>query len=443
MRRWLLLGGLVPLLAVLAAVLPSGERHADACAFDARRPHAYEADQGRSMYLLAIDAASVNQLLPNDPFFRLQPIATGTRTARVNGQPFIPATLLKSIAWVESNMMMASRSTRWESMGTSLVSFDCGHGIMQVTTGMTVPLGSGSRASERQVSIATHYAYNIARGAQILAEKWNSAPEHRPIAGTDTSSDPRIVENWYYAVWGYNGFTGPGSNQSNHPLDPSLGSWPRPEFRCDGTQSRGRYPYQELVWGCMKNPPTANGQRLWQPVAASLPNLSDPAYQRPMSLSNWRFPYAAMDMPTPKPAHRVDAPNLPGDARSRILGDPSFTADAQRIVINVSEPGRSATTTARIHNRGTGIVSWQATTSHNFIVLDPPAGVALGSNVRCTGTCPHGELRIGINPTLLPSASASGTVTITSPNGGGGSATIRVDVVADFELGAPGTSRAR
>ena len=62
---------------------------------------------------------------------------------------------------------------------------------MQVTSGMTVPLGDNSQASPDQLLVATHYAYNIARGAAILADKWNAAPESRPIAGTDTESRPQ------------------------------------------------------------------------------------------------------------------------------------------------------------------------------------------------------------------------------------------------------------
>ena len=49
---------------------------------------------------------------------------------------------------------------------------------------------------------------------------YRSISSLRPIAGTDTNSNPAILENWYFTIWGYNGFTGPGANISNHPLDP-------------------------------------------------------------------------------------------------------------------------------------------------------------------------------------------------------------------------------
>src|SRR5205823_2779261 len=149
-------------------------------------------------------------LFPNDPTFGLPPIEVGVRSQRTVGAKRIPASLMRSIGWLESNLTMAARSVPYQSIGPALVSFDCGHGVMQVTTGMTVPLGVNNQPTVSQVNIATHYVYNIARGAAILAEKWNGAPEVRPVAGTDTRSDPTIIENWYFAVWSYNGFTGPG-----------------------------------------------------------------------------------------------------------------------------------------------------------------------------------------------------------------------------------------
>ncbi|MDA0300915.1 MAG: hypothetical protein O2822_00145 [Chloroflexi bacterium] len=46
-----------------------------------------------------------------------------------------------------------------------------------------------------------------------------------------------------------------------------------------------------------------------------------------------------------------------------------------------------------------------------------------------------------VNPTLLPASRANGTITLSSPNGGGQQVTIAVDVSAEFAIGAPGTSR--
>ena len=432
------------LLAVaLAAFAPDRARVAEACAFDPWHPHAYEADTQRTKYAAAIDAASVNRLLPGDPFFALPNIERGARASRSAGTPFIPATLLKSIAWIESSMTQAARAVAFDSVGPAQISFDCGHGIMQVTTGMTTPLGADGVASPRQASIATHFAYNIARGAQILAEKWNAAPDQIPVAGTDTGSDPAIVENWYFAVWAYNGFTGPGANISNHPADPQFGAWPRAGFSCDGTQARNRYPYQELVWGCMARPEQRNGTLLWQPLAATLPDLTNPVMARALSVTNWSYPYSTMDIPTPQPAHVMQPPaNI--QSAAQLLGVPIFQTSAQRLTINVNATGAASKATVRVRNAGTGVMTWIATTTDRFLVLSPPAGVAIGSDLRCTGAeeCPDGSLVITVNPTLLPASRASGTIVLSSPNGSGQQVTIVVDVSAEFAIGAPGTSRA-
>jgi len=441
MARRLLAGTLLAVLFALGApLLPAGELgtpQAAACAF-LRRPHAYEADRGRSVYLATLDAASVNALFPGDPFFGLPAMSVGPRGTRTAGEARVPATLLKAIAWVESDLTMASRSVPFESGGAALVSFDCGHGIMQVTSGMTTPMGDANQPSASQTGVATHYAYNIARGAAILAEKWNQAPDLRPIAGIDTGSDPNIIENWYFAVWGYNGFTGPGANRSNHPMDPQLGAWPREQFRCNGSQSRNRYPYQELVWGCAANPP----QGLWAPVPASLPNLSMPQWFEPLALANFKFPYAAMDIPTPQPSHFDALPQVASDFRGRILGAPALSVNEDVVRVSLDGVAQGATARVRIANAGTGILSWSATPGENWIVADPPAGVALGPEVSCSGVCTRdGELTITVNPTLLTGSSASGSLVIASPNSAV-TRTIRVEVNADFEVGAPGTSRA-
>jgi hypothetical protein len=425
------------------SVAPSLRAPAQACAF-LRTPEAYEADASRAAYFAAMDAAAMDALFPNDPTFGLPAVEVGARANRVAGQKRMPQSLLRSIGWIESNLTMAARSVPFQSKGPALVSFDCGHGIMQVTTGMTVPLGTNNRPTNSQSNIATHYVYNVARGAAMLAEKWNQAPELRPIAGTDTDSNSAIIENWYFAVWAYNGFTGPGANISNHPLDPQFAN-PRPAYRCDGSQSRTRYPYQELVWGCMQSPPFSNGQRLWAPIAATLPDLSQPQFFQPLAISNFLFPYSSMDIPTPQPAHSDPPPNVAADFRIRALGAPvpAVTGPPVDLRPDVGPAGLRAT--VEVRNSGTGILVWSAAPSANWIVVDPPAGVALGSDMPCNtsaGCSATSAVTISMNPVLLPQSTASGTVTITGTNAAGAPATILVNVDADFDAGASGTSRA-
>ena len=435
--------GMLAVVAAVAAALAAtatAPHAAEGCAF-LRRPFAYEADQARRTYLDAIDAASVNQLLPGDPYFGLPAIEVGGRNARRGVASRLPATLLKAIAWAESTMTMAARSVRFESAGLSLVSFDCGHGVMQVTTGMTVPLGAGAVATDRQVSVATHYAYNIARGAAILADKWNQAPDQHPIVGALGGADPTVFENWYYAVWSYNGFTGPGSNSSNHPLDPSFAA-PRAAYRCDGTQSASRYPYQELVWGCAAHPPSRDSALLWTPLPASLPNLSAPQWFEPLSLARFVFPFAGMDIPTPQPAHVDPAPTVAAGFAAT-LGLPALRVTAEAIVLRLDGLPQDGMAIIEIANAGTGILSWSATSAEPWLVADPPAGVALGSDVVCAapGCERTGSVRISVNLTLLPDARATGTLRIRSATTGSERLLV-VQVDADFEVAAPGTSRA-
>ena len=433
----------VPLAALL--LLGPGVRPppAEACAF-LRTPSTYEAEKARASYLATLDAASVDALFEGDSYFGLPAVEVGDRGQRVAGARQLPAVLLKAIAWEESTLTMASRSTRFESTGPALVSFDCGHGVMQVTTGMTVPLGSAGEPTPRQVSVATHYGYNIARGAAMLVEKWNQAPETRPVVGVDIASEPAVIENWYYAVWSYNGFTGPGSNSSNHPLDPSFGAWPRSRYQCDGTQSRRRYPYQELVWGCMASPPEREGARLWTPVPATLPDLTQPGFFEPLSLRNWVFPYSALDIPVPRPLHVDFTPAIARGFRERLFGTPRLEITEESVLIRLNALPRDARATVRVANVGSGILSWVASSDVSWLVVDPPAGVALGLDVSCpTPYCERmAELTITVNPTLLPNANTRGTLIFRSASGVGTERLLRVEVDGDFEVAAPGTSRA-
>jgi hypothetical protein len=288
-----------------ATPVPEALTAGGGCVFD-DPPTTYEGSEDRSLYSNATELAAFNMLLPGDSYFGLPALEAGLRGSRTTSATAnIPPVLLKSIAWIESAFTQASREVPFEAIGPALVSFDCGHGIMQVTSGMTSPLGERGCPSPQQALVVTHFAYNIARGAAILADKWNSAPESRPIAGIDTGGDPAVIENWYFAVWSYNGFTGPGANRSNHPMDPIYGAWPRVPYSCGPTSdglghNRGNYPFQELVFGCASHPPQVDGVNLWTPQPVDLPDLNDPRWREPLKLENFVYPYDKMDIPTPR-----------------------------------------------------------------------------------------------------------------------------------------------
>jgi hypothetical protein len=148
-----------------------------------------------------------------------------------------PCLLLKAIYITESNWR------QFCSTGRTVIAFDCGYGIAQVTSGMR----PGDTSAFDPNRVAAEPAYNVSVGAAILAGKWAIAP----CVGTN---DPDVVEHWYFATWGYNGFA--FKNNPNNPMYRAN----RPEFRTPGvtgSTTRGNYPYQEIVWGYAHYPPSA------------------------------------------------------------------------------------------------------------------------------------------------------------------------------------------
>lgn len=176
----------------------------------------------------------------------------GNGITRVDAQPAVtvPPSLLKATGWVESN---------WRQLGpagTPLVSPDFGYGIMQVTSGMAGAFGQagGSIPPATQSKIASDYRFNIAYGQRLLATKWAATPPIGP-------RDPTVIEDWYYAVWAYNGW-GWVNNPNN------------PRFTRRGTPATqpATWPYQERVFYLLAHPPRDRaGNPLWRPMAVTLP----------------------------------------------------------------------------------------------------------------------------------------------------------------------------
>ena len=405
------------------AILVTSAPQVFGCAFSVS-PTTYEPPISRSAHLTGLEMAGYNMIAPSNVFFGIPNVETGLRGERAfDEDPYVPPTLLKAIGYIESGIRQ-SQSGTFGGVEAVLESFDCGYGIMQITSGMTSPLDDGW-PSLQQALVATHYLYDIGRGAAILVEKWNGAPEVRPIAGTDSVSHPRIVENWYFATWSYNGFTGPfAAIRSNHPASPSY-AWPRSGFSCgaldDGYgHSYGDYPYQELVFGCAARPPSVSGEQLWDPLALSLPDTEDPLWGEPLSLETWTActsgdselacaNWDLMDMPSPAPAH-FDPVERPSDeAAEAAHGDP---------VLSVSHTSvDELATTVTITNIGQGILAWRADHEQEWFAIDKQAGVALGSDVICTLGVPcerDATLRITIAPNLAPTDGSFGWVNIIS-----------------------------
>jgi hypothetical protein len=420
----------------------------NACAF-ATPPTTYEATEDRRLYLLAMELAAHDNLFHDDPFFSQRQMDIGTRQNRTKQDDvYIPPVLLKSIAWNESVMTNGDRSLPFGSIGPALVSFDCGYGVAQVTSGMTAPEGEAGQPSAEQALVATHFAYNVGRGAAILLDKWNSAPESTPLVGIDTNSDPKIIENWYYAVWGYNGFTGPGANRSNHPMDPVYGSWPRTPFSCGNpsdnlSHNRALHPYQELVYGCIAHPPIVQGKPLWDAIDVTLPDLNNPYWRAPLELANFVAPYSKMDLPTPKPQHEDPTPDPGVLARVAVLGFPNLQVDRPIGVVNV-RPGQSATgTEIRISNVGSGIVPWKVSANKSWVTVSQVAGVAVGDNLPCSRNAPcerTAVLKISADPQKVLGTDAA-VVRIEGLGHGGKTIEIAIFVRVNVAIGIPGTAK--
>lgn len=169
--------------------------------------------------------------------------------ARTSGDARFPCVLFKAISAVESSWR------QFCSSGRTVISFDCGYGISQIT----------SSAATYTARIASEPAWNIGAGADILLTKWNAQTTY---GGAINDSTPTVVENWYYATWAYNGFT-----NSNNPNNPSLPS-PRPPYGGPGSLTRGSYPYQEIVWGRIRYPLQEGGNNAYDPVDVTYPDLS-------------------------------------------------------------------------------------------------------------------------------------------------------------------------
>ena len=245
---------------------------------------AHEAYDNAGLYLTAIELAAAGEAVTNsttpagEPHGLAYPgLLRGSRGQRIEQTPDpslrIPPTLLKAIVWVESEFGHADNMIPWGGVGPVKRSFDCGFGLGQITSGMANTTGN---PSAKQALVGTHFVFNVAEAARLLAEKWNL--EILSVVG---AGDPASMEDWYYAVWAYNGrasFNHPQYQTANsdlwldwlgHPHNPFLSPFRGDVWHCnDRTAPTWRssdgvfptfgymdYTYPERVYGCMRHPP--------------------------------------------------------------------------------------------------------------------------------------------------------------------------------------------
>lgn len=179
----------------------------------------------------------------------------GKPKARVTVPAHFPCHVLQALSYQESGwQQFCVPDAPSGSVGAperTIVSFDCGYGIGQVTSGMHV----GETPSFDRARVASDATYNLATGTLILAAKW---------AATECVGDnnPDLVEDWYTSLWAYNGLA-----YSNNPNNPNLTPGRGPYKPGNG----GSYTYQERVFGHMEFP---SGGR-WAALAPAYPNRGD------------------------------------------------------------------------------------------------------------------------------------------------------------------------
>ncbi len=244
----------------------------------------HEAYDNAGLYLTAIELAAAGEAVTTSTTPSGEPhglvyqgLLSGTAEQRIDQEPDpslrIPPTLLKSIVWVESEFGHADNTIPWGGVGPVKRSFDCGFGLGQITTGMTNQTGN---PSAKQALVGTHFAFNVAAAARLLADKWNLS-----LVSVVGKGDPASLEDWYYAVWAYNGrasFNHPQYQTDNsevwldwigHPRNPFLSPFRGDVWHCnDATAPTWQsndgvfpvfgytdYTYPERVYGCIRHPP--------------------------------------------------------------------------------------------------------------------------------------------------------------------------------------------
>ncbi len=209
-----------------------------------------------------------------------------------NVSPSFPPTILKAIGFLESRwrQFRASSGSSGPTVINTASDPSCAYGIMQIVSGMS---GTPQFDPPR---VASEYRYNIGTGALILLNKWNYLAG---LGSTFGNNDPAIMEDWYFAVWAYN-HGGWFNNPNNPRFDPNRNAYWNPYDT--GSYPASAFPYQELIWGYVANPPPGpDGQPLWPSVRLTFPdpNILGNDFTSPF--------YSPAHFDDPQPTHRDTA----------------------------------------------------------------------------------------------------------------------------------------
>ena len=148
----------------------------------------------------------------------------------------IPPTILKAIAYTESNY-------RQFQNGKPLISFDgISWGIMQVTPQFYPKL---------DIELLKYdIRYNIEAGADILLDKWGYAFSAKPMIPKIGKGDIRVLEDWYFAIWAYNGFS---ANNNPNMIPYKHSSWTQYEAYQDKVLKHAKEILGQEILAISKN----------------------------------------------------------------------------------------------------------------------------------------------------------------------------------------------
>ena len=154
-----------------------------------------------------------------------------------NSPPHVSAAILHGVAYTESDWHQFNTldfQVNGEPAGSPLESFDGGWGEYQQTWGMPPQCNASNNCRGDVFRIEHDQSYNIGVGIQSLIYAWNNT------AGVFSNSDPNDpykANDWFFAVWAYNGAYG---NNPNDVPSSQYGHWyPGAPFNSI---------YEERVW---------------------------------------------------------------------------------------------------------------------------------------------------------------------------------------------------
>ena len=154
-----------------------------------------------------------------------------------NGAPHVSAAILHGVAYTESNWHQFNSpdyQVGGEQVGTPVKSFDGGWGEYQQTWGMPPQCISANNCRSDANRVQHDQSYNIGVGIASLINAWNST------AGVASSTDPNNpykANDWFFAVWAYNGSF--GNNPNDVPSSNYAHWYPGAPFHSI---------YEEYVW---------------------------------------------------------------------------------------------------------------------------------------------------------------------------------------------------